>query len=104
VKISSRFEWRHQSRLLDERDRLQRLHKGLMNAATNRHEYEPHDIVDDEAAIQADAIESRLAAVNDALERIDSGTYGLCKDCTSPIADERVEALPTTTSCRSCAD
>ena len=97
------MEWRQQSQLLDERYRLRRLHDGLRVAATSRRDYEPHDVTDDEAAIQADAIEGRLAAVDEALERIDSGGYGICLVCGSGIADERLEALPATALCLSCA-
>jgi RNA polymerase-binding transcription factor DksA len=41
--------------------------------------------------------------VDQALERIDSGGYGICLVCGSGIADERLEALPATALCRSCA-
>lgn len=95
--------WRQQSRLLDERDRLGRLHEALRVAATSRRDYEPHDVTDDEAAIQADAIEGRLAAMDEALERIHSGGYGICLVCGSEIAAERLKALPATALCRSCA-
>lgn len=103
MRISSRLEWQQQSRLLDERERLGRLHAELRTAATSRRDYEPHDVTDDEAAIQADAIESRLAAVDEALERIESGGYGTCTGCGSHIADERLEALPAAALCRRCA-
>ena len=36
MRVWSRLEWRQQSRLLDERDRLRRLHDGLRVAATSR--------------------------------------------------------------------
>ncbi len=103
MRVWSRLEWQQQSRLLDERDRLRRLHVELRTAATSRRDYEPHDVTDDEAAIQADAIEGRLAATDEALNRIDSGSYGMCLVCGSRIAEERLEALPATALCRSCA-
>ncbi len=30
------------------------------------------------------------------------GRYGLCEDCSRPIGDERLEALPTATRCVRC--
>ncbi len=103
MRVCSQFEWRQHSRLLDERYRLKRLYEDLRVAATSRRDYEPHDITDDEAAIQADALECRIAAMGEALDRIDSGTYGLCVGCGSAIEDERLEALPAVASCRACA-
>ena len=43
-----------------------------------------------------------LAAIDAALERIDAGTFGVCKGCGQPIAVERLEALPYTTQCIDC--
>jgi RNA polymerase-binding transcription factor DksA len=38
-----------------------------------------------------------------AAERIESGTYGRCERCGGPIAFERLEAVPTVTTCVVCA-
>lgn len=103
MRVSSRFDWQQQSRLLDERERLRRLLNDLRAAATSRSDYEPHDITDDEAALQADLVETRLAATDKALERIELGEYGLCSECTSSIASERLEALPAAIRCLACA-
>ena len=45
----------------------------------------------------------QLALVDEALARIDAGTFGVCAACSKPIPKERLEALPYATSCRSCA-
>ncbi len=37
-----------------------------------------------------------------ALERIESGLYGICEECGDAIAVERLEALPHTTRCTGC--
>lgn len=103
MRVSSRFDWQQQSRLLDERDRLRRLLEDLRKAAVSRGDYEPHDITDDEAALQADLIEERLAATDKAIERIESGEYGLCSVCGSRIGGDRLEALPAAAHCLSCA-
>lgn len=101
--VSSQFEWRQRNRLLDEGERLKALLAELRRAATSRAEYEPHDIIDDEAAIQADAIEQRLGAIETALQHLDSGTYGRCRSCEGAIAAERLEALPAVGMCLRCA-
>ncbi len=97
------LEWRQQSRLLDQRDRLMRLLKDLRVAATNRSDRESDDITDNEAAIQADAIEGRLTAVDNAIHRIDSGVYGSRLHCGATISREWLEALPAAALCRDCA-
>ena len=42
--------------------------------------------------------------VNDALERIEKGTYGLCLECGKPIPQARLEAIPEAELCLNCAD
>ena len=103
MTASSKLELQQRHRLLGDRDRLRDLFEELRAAAMSRADYEPHDVTDDEAAVQADAIEGRLAAIDEALDRIDSGKYGLCLACRSPITVERLEALRTTAVCRNCA-
>lgn len=44
-----------------------------------------------------------LAMVEEALERIDAATYGICDDCGSAIPVTRLDALPYTKLCVSCA-
>ncbi|HIE03315.1 MAG TPA: TraR/DksA family transcriptional regulator [Candidatus Latescibacteria bacterium] len=43
-----------------------------------------------------------LEAVNQALERIKEGTYGICVRCGREISEERLEAIPTASLCLSC--
>jgi DnaK suppressor protein len=45
-----------------------------------------------------------LAALDAAAARIADGTYGTCRECGGPIAPERLEALPATTTCIRCAN
>jgi len=43
----------------------------------------------------ADKLERQLSEVKSALERIESGTYGICEKCGKPIEDGRLEANPS---------
>ncbi|MEK7087136.1 MAG: TraR/DksA C4-type zinc finger protein [Patescibacteria group bacterium] len=42
----------------------------------------------------SDRLELRLKEVNDALEKIDGETYGICEACNKPIDIERLKANP----------
>ena len=44
-----------------------------------------------------------LAAVEEALVRVQNGTYGTCEDCGKPIATARLQAIPYTPHCIDCA-
>lgn len=68
----------------------------------------PPDVVEQaELAIEASSIaqrrqraQTRLDEVQAALDRFEDGTIGTCATCGDSIDDERLELLPTTTSCR----
>lgn len=45
-----------------------------------------------------------LQAIDEALVRIDKGTYGICRDCGEPIAQARLEAIPWTRVCKTCKE
>jgi RNA polymerase-binding protein DksA len=47
--------------------------------------------------------EELLQSIDDALQRIEDGTYGVCSNCGKPIGEERLEALPWTNLCIDCA-
>ena len=43
-----------------------------------------------------------LQAIEEALLRIEKGTYGTCRDCGEPIATARLNAIPWTRVCITC--
>lgn len=45
-----------------------------------------------------------LQAIEEALVRIDKGTYGVCRDCGEPIAEARLRAIPWTRVCITCKE
>jgi len=54
----------------------------------------------DAASVERDGAE--LRAVEEALRRIEAGTYGTCSECGEPIAPERLEAVPHAARCAPC--
>jgi DnaK suppressor protein len=45
-----------------------------------------------------------IVALDRATDRLREGTYGRCTHCGAVIPDVRLEALPATNSCLTCAD
>jgi len=43
-----------------------------------------------------------LQAIEEALRRIEQGTYGVCRDCGERVSDARLTAIPWTRSCITC--
>jgi DnaK suppressor protein len=43
-----------------------------------------------------------IAKMQEALKRIDDGTFGLCDSCGGPISEKRLQARPVTTLCIDC--
>lgn len=52
--------------------------------------------------ILTDRDRDKVQAIDDALARVDEGTYGACESCESDIAEGRLEALPFTRLCINC--
>jgi len=42
--------------------------------------------------------------LDEALRRLDEGTYGICEDCETPISPGRLRALPFARRCISCQE
>jgi DnaK suppressor protein len=45
-----------------------------------------------------------LRKIDDALLRLQAGTYGVCGDCDATIAEPRLRALPFASRCRDCQE
>jgi len=45
-----------------------------------------------------------LARIDEAMRRLEQGSYGACAECGSEIAEARLKALPFATLCRSCQE
>lgn len=46
---------------------------------------------------------AEITRIRAALRRIDAGSYGECVRCGAPISEARLDVLPWTPLCRSCA-
>ena len=50
-----------------------------------------------------DRAQQHLAEIEEALQQLDMGVYGLCEKCGKPIEPERLAVLSHTTVCSQCA-
>lgn len=59
--------------------------------------------VNQEIALRLGERESQIVAdIDQALLRLDEGSYGICANCEQPINERRLEALPTARYCAPC--
>ena len=74
---------------------------------------QPRNPDDDDRAVErnndevleelGEAGQRELAAIDAALDRIEAGTFGTCVRCGDPIAPERLDVVPHTPFCQTCA-
>jgi DnaK suppressor protein len=107
----------HAERLADERARtvqqiasLQQSFDDIVAASEqvatdDEHDPEGHTIAWERQQIAAliESARTRLGELDLAIRRVEGGDYGRCEACGRPIPDERLEALPTASTCVGCA-
>jgi len=97
--------------LVMRRDALRKALAGDLSLLKELREQTAGDVVDfaldsaqNELNSQLAEVESReLASIENALESMRQGTYGLCDSCSGKIPMARLNALPYATQCIECA-
>ena len=96
--------------LIRRRDALRSALAGDLSLLKELRSESPGDVIDaaydsaqDEISSQLAEVESReLASIENALERMKVGKYGLCEVCSCKIPMARLNALPYATMCIAC--
>ena len=96
-----------EKRLRDKERELQSSLAGLEGEASSSGEAEVRDSTDDatsseetsESLDEGALVSGTLEQVQDALRRLNDGTYGKCTVCGRPIEHARLEAVPWTPYC-----
>ena len=96
--------------LVRRRDALRSALMGDLTLLKELRSESPGDVIDaaldstqDEISSQLAEVESReLASIENALERMRAGQYGLCEVCNGKIPMARLNALPYATMCIEC--
>ena len=91
--------------------RIKELTAHLRKIADDLDQPLPADLEDQAIDLEDDEVLERLGEANqqelrllqDALGRIDDGSYGTCAKCGEPISEARLDVLPHTMLCRNCA-
>ena len=85
-------------------------HTGFVEASRDTNADDEHDPEGTTIAFERSQVgalvrqaETHLAEVDAALDRVSSGTYGVCERCGAEIPDERLEVRPTARRCVACA-
>ncbi len=106
--MSFSYEWARQE-LLEERAKLTAQLESLDAAEYDSIGYRNHIADDATEAFEQTVgvalkrkIEATLEEVEQALARLDNGTYGLCEACGARIDRARLEALPYVRYCLEC--
>lgn len=74
-------------------------------ATDDEHDPEGHTIAWERQQVAAllESARARLGELDLAIRRVEGGDYGRCEACGRPIPDERLDALPTASTCVACA-
>lgn len=93
------------TRLGELRGRVERLEDDLRQPLDDDFGEQAIDRADDEVldAVEAAAL-AEIELIEEALVRLDAGTYGICTACGDEIAPKRLEALPACRLWIACAE
>jgi len=58
----------------------------------------------EERSMKLNLLEKRLADINEALEKIENGGYGVCIICGKEIEEDRLEENPAAKTCKGCME
>jgi len=106
----------YKNKLEQEKEKLtaELTNLGVRNEATgnwdadptdmNPNDIDPNDVADrfedyEQKSALIKPLEARLIQVEEALGRIETGTFGKCTVCNGPIEEERLSANPSATTC-----
>jgi len=60
------------------------------------------DVIEDTGLAIADMHREELTRMDEAIRRLENGTYGICEDCDAEIDEARLKVTPLTPYCVAC--
>ena len=104
-------------RILEERRReiVSKVHEKIRDVRTEGMTGQEQGVLDSAESSEADIQEEielaliqmkteTLSRINEALNRLEEGTYGYCFECGEEIAERRLRALPFAVRCKDCEE
>ncbi len=101
-----------EGRLYDRRERLTETIRRRLRERDDSGGYRLPDVIDIAALASTQQLGmlveraelGELQQIDDAISRIASGSYGICKECGEAIRKDRLKALPYATLCLKCKE
>ncbi len=78
--------------------------KQLVDTALDDGDWAIVDLSEDINLKQLSTHRETLLKIDEALRKLDEGTYGKCEDCGEEISEERLDILPFAIYCRDCQE
>ena len=116
AEAPKRLRYEELKRMLEDRQReiLNEVQGKIRDVRAEGSE-KPHEVLDQGETSEVDIQEDiefaliqmkaeTLNKINEALSRLEDGTYGHCYECGEEIAEPRLRALPFAVRCKSCEE
>jgi DnaK suppressor protein len=110
--ITDRERYAVLKQMLEERrreiqDTLRQVREAVPATADEVQDAEEKSVADFVREMEFAIVEMKaetLGRIDEAIQRVEEGTYGTCADCGREIAEARLKALPFATLCVSCQE
>lgn len=78
--------------------------KQLVESALDDGDWSVIDLSEDINFKRLETHRENLTRIDEALRKLEEGTYGICEDCGEEIPKERLEVMPFAILCRDCQE
>ncbi len=78
--------------------------KQLVDTANDEGDWAQVDISEDLSLQRLSAYRKLMYNIDEAVRKIEEGTYGICEDCGEEISEKRLLVLPAATLCVDCQE
>ena len=109
----------NQTKLASFRTKLEEIRIGIAGKVQEKYKFPQDHLTEQVADIADDAVQSyehqlmmglgekefeKLRLVEEAIEKLDEGQYGICLECEELISEERLTVIPFASHCVDCLE